>query len=95
MAESKDWGTKIKNLLLETIGGFLMHIPETYTSDLISDHLKNRSKIIVCFAVNNPVISKSGCNALPATFDLKYGVENSNGPDFCLIPVSNAGEGNY
>ena len=70
-----------------------MAYTRTYYSDISSDLYKNRG-ITVCSAINNPGNSKSGCNAQPATLDLKSRVENSNGAYFCLIPARNAGEGN-
>lgn len=68
----------------------------TYGTDLNSHQNKKRRKINVCSAINNPDKSfTSGCNAYPATSDLKFRVENLDSANFYLIPVSNAGEGNY
>jgi len=51
---SNEPGAFYKDLFSEMERGFFMTYHSTYTNDLNSDHHKNRSKISVCTAFNNP-----------------------------------------
>jgi len=66
---------------------------DTYTDDS-RDQTKNPK--IICVAIESPLVISSVSNVISNNSrPSRMGTENLCGVDFCIIPMSNVGEGQF